>query len=345
MNAVLIGVDSGGTRTNVNVQVERDGSRKVQHYEVADCLSGTLQPELIGTYLNKIFAPLPSALDNLQGNDLPLYVWLSAAGFAHWTRNDFMQALHSQMPRVARGRVIAVGAGNDAVSLLLGLRGDGVVVAGTGSSVLVRSGADDLYQVGGHEWVACDSGSGFWIGIRAIRQAFRDFEADFDSVLLQRFRQLYNIRKGEPRGMIDKLRLMSVGDSDMKKEIARFAASVCGAAERGDLAAQNIVKAEAEELADAAAGAMRRRFAVEELREGIEIIQCGSVLMNEFYRSSFESQVEMRLRSGIDQRANLNWKRVLTGEAAAVTLAGDLRDGGTGYLAVALDFRPVVVRF
>jgi N-acetylglucosamine kinase-like BadF-type ATPase len=243
------------------------------------------------------------------------------------------------------GRIAAAGAANDAVSLLLGLDADGIIVAGTGSIVIIRSRDGGLYQVGGQEWVACDDGSGFWIGLRSIRQAYRDLEAGVDSVLLQRLRQLYGIRPDDDRRLIARLRDLSIADSNMKKEIARFAASVCAAAERGDAAAQNIVKAEAEELADVTAGALRRRYSLSELNAGVGLVQCGSVLGNEFYRASFEAQLEMRLRSGVDQRAELRWRRVTTADEAAINLARSLRDSTEGMLALDLAYRPAVVRF
>ena len=83
----------------------------------------------------------------------------------------------------------------------------------------------------------------------------------------------------------------------MKRKIARFAAEVCNAAERGDHDSQNIVKLEAEDLADVMAGSLRRWFGAVESLDGLSLVQCGSVMNNTFYRSTFESQLGMRLRS------------------------------------------------
>ena len=110
----------------------------------------------------------------------------------------------------------------------------------------------------------------------------------------------------------------------MKKEIARFTASVCAAAERGDVSSQNIVKDESEDLADVTAGILRRQFSMDELVAGLGLVECGSLLGNTLYRASFEAQIELRLRSGVEQKVAISWRRVTTGGAACIRLAKDL---------------------
>jgi N-acetylglucosamine kinase-like BadF-type ATPase len=275
---------------------------------------------------------------------LPVHLWISAAGFAEWTRERYIVALDEVAPDLLGERIKSVGIANDAVSLLLGHRADGVIIAGTGSNVVIRSADEELYQSGGHEWVACDYGSGFWIGLRAIRAAYRDLEDGSRSVLLQRLREVYGVRPGDDRALIHRLRDLGVGDENVKKEVARFAADVCHASERGDEAAQNIVKSEAEELADVTAGALRRAVPRERLEAGIRVVQCGSLIGNPFYRSSFEAQLEMRLLAGTDKVAQFDWHRVVAGSESAVRLAQDLLIDPDQYLRLDTAFRPAVIQ-
>lgn len=342
-DAVIVGIDSGGTRTNVEIAIEGETATR-RSYEVSHALSGSLAPDQYASCMRRILAPLDAQLDGVDPS-LPVYAFFSAAGFTRWVRDDFVDAMMDVCPDFADGRIVAAGAANDAVSLLLGMRSQGVVIAGTGSNVVVRTPDGDVYQVGGHEWVACDYGSAFWIGLRALRQAYRDFEAGNESVLLQRLYEQYSIRPGDERRLTAKLRDLAIADANTKREIARFAADVCQAAERGDLEAQNIVKAEAEDLADVMAGGLRRRYTTAQLAEGIDLVQCGSVLNNEFYRTSFEAQIEMRLRSPSAGRSEIRWQRVATGGQAALNLARDLQDAAEDLGDIDLMFRPVVVRF
>lgn len=343
MSRVLVGLDSGGTRTNVEVVV--DGQDRSASYEVSDSLSGSLEPAKYGSCLVKLLAPLDSHLERLGALGQPIYLFISAAGFTPWVRDDFVDAMHEMLPDFGHGAIQAAGAANDAVTLLLGLEADGVVIAGTGSNVLVKGGDGTIHQVGGHEWVACDYGSAFWIGLRAVRQAYRDLESGVDSVILQRLEQLYGLRPNDHKRLTARLRDLAIADASMKKEIARFAASVCSAAERGDAEAQNIVKAEAEDLADVTAGALRRFLAQGQIADGISLVQCGSVLANEFYRGAFESQIDMRLRTTDQRGSSLRWQRFTTGGEAAVRLAARLDGPVDELLNVDRLFRPAVVRF
>lgn len=342
---VYVGVDSGGTLTNVSVlAIDESGDQRSSNYEVSEALSGALSPRLIPNVLSKIFAPLDMTIDDLAADGLTCYAWVSAAGFTPWTRDDFVKALHDLAPTVGNGQLRSVGAANDAVTLLLGLRAGGVVIAGTGSNVIMKSLDGSLHQTGGHEWVACDYGSGFWIGLHAIRRAYRDFEAGVDSVLLQRIRQVYGIRSDDDEALMAKMRNLAIGDRSTKKEIARPTASVCAAAERGDRSAQDIVNAEAEDLADVTALSIRRSFTRDQLMAGLRIVQCGSLLGNSFYRKSFESRIEMRLLSGTTRRAQIEWHRVATGGDAAVQLARDVEAGSASdLLRLDLAFRPAIV--
>ncbi len=337
-----VGIDSGGTRTNVTILVEGSDGDRSATYESGDSLSGALSPSLMSATLRRMLAPLPRRLEDLSASSSDIYLWISAAGYSEWTRNDLIQAMEDALPAVGQAR--AMGCANDGVSALLGSRADGIVIAGTGSTTIIRSKAGELVQAGGHEWVASDDGSGFWIGLHAIRAAYRDFASGTDSVLLQRFRQVYGIRNDDGPAFIAKLRYLAIADSNMKKEIARFAASVCDAAVRGDPAAQDIVKKHSEDLADVSASLVRRQFSRSDLAAGITIIEVGGLISNELYRSSFEAHLELRLRTGLDERTVITWQRAVTATSACIQLARDLKEGNTGFLKLALTFRPAVVR-
>jgi N-acetylglucosamine kinase-like BadF-type ATPase len=343
MSTVFVGVDSGGTRTNVVVVVEGTNSRR--EYEVDESLSGALEPQEYADCLRAILAPLGKAYESLQAENRPTYVFVSAAAYTPRVRNDLIKAISTVVPSVAGPQVVAAGIANDSLSLLIGSGATGIVIAGTGSNVLIKPTSGDPIQVGGHEWVACDNGSGFWIGLRAIRQAYRDFEDRENSVLLQRFRQLYRIDPGDDNAILAMLRKLSIAGPNMKKDIARFATDVCGAAQRGDPQAQNIVKAEAEDLGDMLAAGIRRALSSQAIMSGVSIVQCGGVLGNEFYRAAFETQVEMRLLSASAEKANIQWQRVSTATDAAVNLARSLRDSTDDLLALGEGHRPAIVRF
>ena len=340
MSSVLVGVDSGGTRSNVKVKIGDDHFRT---YEVSDSLSGSLSPSEYAGTLKQILMPLEQFLQDLPAGG-QVAIFISAAGFTANFREDFLDAINEVAPHLLAGRLSSMGIANDAPTLSLGHEADAVVIAGTGSNVLVRAKDGTLFQVGGHEWVASDYGAGFWIGLRAIRRAYRDHELDTKTVLLQRLTEEYGIRANDSRRLIAKFRDLAIADANMKPEIARFAAPVCAAADRGDEASQDIVKAEAEDLADVLAGSLRRRFTHDELSQGVRIVECGGLLSNAFYQQGFRSQVEMRLRSG-DRQTGFDWNYVSTGTDAALHLAYLMQETERDLTSMPSEFRPLVVRF
>lgn len=343
MAATFIAIDSGGTRTNSRVFVA-EGEELERQFSCREALSGYLPPRDYAQTLSEILKNIEAYWVEYDLIGSPTYVFISAAGFSTSTRGLFSSVMEAVLAPALSQSIVTAGGANDAVTLLLGHGADGAVIAGTGSNVLVKNRADDLFQAGGHDWVACDYGSGFWLGLNGIRQAARDFEAGEPSVLLSRVEEQYGIDPDDESALIARFRSLAVGDSRMKAEIARFSASVCDAAELGDVAAQDVVKREAEDLADSFASAVRRRFSRDEIASGLNIVQCGGVLANDFYRQSFETHVQMRL-SGIENGAIVHWQRVKNGLDATMILAKSLQQDPQGMLSVSSAHRPAVLRF
>lgn len=342
MESTIIAIDSGGTRTNSRVYVA--GGAGIESFSCRETLSGYLPPKDYAQTLRAILKNIEAFWleHNLKGSST--YVFISAAGFSASTHSAFCSAMEEVLSSALGNSIITAAGANDAVTLLLGHNADGVVIAGTGSNVLVRNSAHDLFQSGGHDWVACDYGSGFWLGLHGIRQAARDFEAGERSELLSRVEEQYGLEPNDGPALIARFRSLAVGSSRMKAEIARFSTSVCDAAELGDVAAQDIVKREAEDLADSFASAIRRRFSRDEIATGLSIIQCGGVLADDFYRHSFETQVHMRL-SGIEDGTQIDWMQVKNGLDATTILAESLPHQTQILQSVDLAHRPVVRTF
>lgn len=341
--AVFAGVDSGGTRTSVQAAVRTgDGPVLNVQYEVGRGLSGVLDEDLVPEVMREVLEPLAEHVDDIDGGPLPVFVWFSAAGFAHRTRQVYVEALTTVIAE-SRLEIQLAGAANDGVSLLLGSGADGAVIAGTGSTVLVRGLAGSVQQVGGHEWVACDFGSGFWIGLHAIRQAHRDWANGAESLLVRRFCETYSIPRAKPAEFVAALRALAVAGPTMKLDIARFAHPVCEAARDGDRNAQDIVRSEAESLAEEVASALRDRYALEQGLRGCRLVQCGSLLANEFYRACFEQHLAHRLLGVPGLAVPVSWSRSTTGQAEALALAYEIADDPHRFDALDDLYRPAVV--
>lgn len=341
-----IAIDSGGTRTNTTLQVESPSeSVVVWTREVYESLSGYLDPQHYAQVLRHILAPIEAVWYEQDQASESTYLFISAAGFTASTREPFLTMLKEVIPGTFGGTVKYVAVANDAVSLLLGHATDGVVIAGTGSSVLIRGSDGTIYQAGGQEWVASDYGAGFWIGLEAIRAVARAVEAGNETTLLHRFCNEYHVAIDDEVGIVRCFRTLAVADSDMKAEIAKFAVSVCGAALKGDDEAQFIVKVQAEQLGASVVSAIRRRLAAQDISDGLNLVQCGSVLSNSFYRSSFESMVSISLYGTADTKDTIRWKIVNDGQEGALALAHVLEADPDSLQSITGRYLPLVLAY
>lgn len=344
MTSVYMAIDSGGTRTNVSLTFERDGAPPVRRgREINQALSGYLSPHEYVPVFREILGPLESAWRELELDGCDAYLFISAAGYAGWSRAAFLNLLKEVGPAAFGGALRAVGVANDSVALLLGHKSDAIVIAGTGSNVLVRAADGAIYQSGGNEWVASDTGAGFWIGLEAIRAVARAMESGRDTTLFQRFCSEYHVSPDSEAEIVATFRKLAVADHDMKAEIAKFASSVCAAAQKGDDEAQRIVKAQAEDLAMALATALKRRLAGPDISDGLDLVLCGSVLGNPFYRSAFESMITLTLFSGTDAKEVIRWRQVDDGMEATFELARVLEADRDSLLDLSPQFAPLVL--
>jgi N-acetylglucosamine kinase-like BadF-type ATPase len=346
---VFVGVDSGGTRTNVDLCFQAaEGAELIEAdpYQSDAILSGALDPRLVPDVLKQILADLPARHGELTNDNIevPTYIWIGAAGFTSWTSDGFRSAANSVGPTLGI-KVAAIGAANDAVSLLLGSGADCVVVAGTGSSTIVRATDGAMYQAGGHEWVATDYGSGFWIALEGIRAAFRDFDSSRNSGLLQRMRETYAIRPEDRQELTRQVRALAIAEPGMKRRIARFAQDVLAAADQRDRAARDIVSDAAFDLADVTATVIRRNIA-DKVAAGITVAQCGSLFRSEFYRDTFQNRLIKDLKLDGEGKAGINWRPAVNATQACLTLARRLAVPDSDIRSLPQDeFQPVIREF
>ncbi|WP_026918130.1 BadF/BadG/BcrA/BcrD ATPase family protein [Gordonia shandongensis] len=313
----IVAVDCGGTSAKATLRTARERHR----FAGEASLSGYLDPREIPTVLDAILAPIENAWSQSAAG--PVVVVIGAAGFTPGLRDVFRAAIAQIMPRAFGGAVTGAAVMNDATALLLGHDADGVVVAGTGSSVLIRSG-DDVVTGGGHDWAASDEGSGFWIGLQGIRQVARDVDADRPSALRDAFGATYS-----PRDDVAGLRELAVAGPRMKAEIARFSAGVCAAAADGDTAATEVLRSEAHALVDLLA-----RTAV---RAGspTSLVACGGMLTEPGYRTLVVREAE-RVVPG------LRWRFVDDGLEAVERSADVLHRDPAAWDALSDSLRPLV---
>jgi N-acetylglucosamine kinase-like BadF-type ATPase len=177
-----------------------------------------------------------------------------ALGIAGADRPDDHVVLGNMIRRIGfRSRVVVT---NDArVAFVAGspARIGLALVCGTGSIAWGQNRAGEVARAGGWGWHLGDEGSGFWIGVRAIREVLRGVDGRAPRTLLER--PLFeHFGVGEP-GQI----LHAVYDGEFPRHhVARFAVRVAEVALAGDAVAAGILDAASRELALAAESVVQR---------------------------------------------------------------------------------------
>lgn len=134
------------------------------------------------------------------------------------------------------------------IALAAGLSGrPGIVlIAGTGSSCFGMNAAGAAWRAGGWGHLIADEGSGYWLGVEALKAAVRSYDGRGRHTMLQ---QQIQGRLGLAH-MNDVMHRLYVGGLS-RSELAALAPLVIAAAGCGDAAAQALIARGAEELAEA----------------------------------------------------------------------------------------------
>jgi N-acetylglucosamine kinase-like BadF-type ATPase len=237
-----LGIDAGGSKTQALLADEtgrviaggRGGGANLRTH-------GELQVEKI----------LHAVVDEAQG---AVRADAVALGIAGADRPDDHAVLREILRRMGfKSRVIVT---NDArVAFVAGSaeRVGLALVCGTGSIAWGQNRAGEIARAGGWGWHLGDEGSGFWIGVRAIREVLRAVDGRAPRTSLEQ--PLFSHFGIAEPGQI----LHAVYDGEFPRHhVARFAVQVEGAALSGDAVAAHILEAAAGELALAARSVITR---------------------------------------------------------------------------------------
>lgn len=125
-------------------------------------------------------------------------------------------------------------------------RGPGVlVIAGTGSNVVGRCSDGSLVSAGGWGPMLGDEGSGYWIGLEAIRAGLRALDRDLETCLLREILSFWELGDlDEGLGL-----LVAKANHRPRPDFAELAEVVASCAEGGDALAIGVLERAGEELA------------------------------------------------------------------------------------------------
>jgi N-acetylglucosamine kinase-like BadF-type ATPase len=168
-------------------------------------------------------------------------VCLGTAGVDRQEEKNIMESIIKSTGY--RGKTIIT---NDAVTALYGGVGSGegiIIISGTGSICYGRNSKGEVFRTGGWGHIIGDEGSGYDIGVKALRHIMRSFDGREGETLMASM-ILGHLNIKSPEGLVPYIYRSGAG----KKEIAGLAKIVDEAYLSGDSAALNILKEAAFEL-------------------------------------------------------------------------------------------------
>jgi N-acetylglucosamine kinase-like BadF-type ATPase len=310
-----IGIDGGGTKTEA-AAVGEDGA------ELASCTGGASNAFAVGfdgalsavrELLGRLWHESGLAPDDCAG----IGIALAGAGREE-DRRAWREALIPYVrERGAAGPVVVRSDAEAALIAGLGRREGAVVISGTGSIVYGVTADGEELRVGGWGHLLGDAGSGYMIGLHALRAVMDSCDGVRPPTLLTGMALQHAILSAPPE-----FKDYVYAPHRKKQDIAAFARICMEAAGLGDPAAVAIIRREAGALAEQAATLLRRHppFA-----EGAVALSGSIFAKSPLFRSAFEAA----LRTDASTKLQLVPPTRSAAHGAAAMIYYDLKETST----------------
>ncbi len=245
--SIVLGIDGGGTRTRASIAA---GDRVLAFVE-----NGSIKRLRVGTETAE--ANLRSLLREAFAQAGIATVEAASAGVASAT----MPGVAEWITRVFRefGVERSEVVGDEVIALDAAFKGGpGILqIAGTGSNCIGRAPDGGRETAGGWSSRLGDEGSGYWIGLHAVRRALKAYDREEPTRVLETVGRIW----GTPT--IDEL--VNLGDSTPGPDFAALAPAISQLAEEGDAVALGVLQQAAADLVESVLlvrGKLRRKHAI-----------------------------------------------------------------------------------
>ncbi len=260
MSAVVLGIDGGGTRTRASIA---DGERLLAFAE-----SGSIKRLRVGAAVAE--QNLRELLGEVYRQAGVTCAAAACAGVASATMPgvpEWIKAVFADFG-IERSEVV----GDEVIALDAAFKGGpGILqIAGTGTNCIGRAPDGGRESAGGWSSRLGDEGSGYWIGLHAVRRALNAHDREEPTRVLEVVGGIW----GTPT--IDEL--VNLGDSTPGPDFAALAPAISQLAEEGDAVALGVLKQAAEDLAGSVLlvrSKLRRKHGVS---EEVPVAWIGSVI-------------------------------------------------------------------
>ncbi|HEU5103359.1 MAG TPA: BadF/BadG/BcrA/BcrD ATPase family protein, partial [Roseiflexaceae bacterium] len=249
MTRYILGIDGGGTKTQAAI-VDQSGRL---------CGAGRGGPSNyddvgVAAARENILASVAAARAQANLDARPFdAVFLGMAGVVSPADRAAIHQIARDLDLAATDRI---GVDHDCRAALAGAlsgRAGIVLIAGTGSSCFGVNWAGESWRAGGWGQLIADEGSGYWLGVEALRAAVRAYDGRGpDTLLLGRTRE--RLALDDMNEIMHRLYVSGMS----RAEIAALAPLVVSAAREMDAVATQLIRQGVSDLADCVLAVARR---------------------------------------------------------------------------------------
>lgn len=258
--SVVLGIDGGGTRTRASIVA---GDRRLAYVE-----NGSIKRLRVGASAAE--ANLREILREVYAQGGVEDVAAACVGVASATMPGVGIWIEGVLREFGVTRVEVVG--DEVIALDAAFKGGAGIlqIAGTGSNCIGRTQDGKRECAGGWSSRLGDEGSGYWIGLHAVRRALKAHDREEPTHVLDVVAKQWGTRTIEE--------LVNLGDSTPGPDFAALAPAISELAEAGDRVALDVLAQAARDLVESVLlvrDKMRRKHG---LTEEVPVAWIGSVI-------------------------------------------------------------------
>jgi len=229
---IVLGIDGGGTHTRASIVEDEKVLAFAENGSIKRLRVGVEAADInLRAILNDVFAQA-----GLKG------VRAVSVGVASSKMPGVAEWISGVLDEFGAKKVEIVG--DEVIALDAAFRGGpGILqIAGTGSNCIGRAPDGSRESAGGWSSRLGDEGSGYWIGLHAVRRALKAHDREEATRVLETVGHIWGTNT------IDEL--VNVGDGTPGPDFAALAPAISKLAEEGDLVAAGVMAQAASDLVD-----------------------------------------------------------------------------------------------
>ncbi len=258
--SVVLGIDGGGTRTRASLV---DGENVLAFAE-----NGSIKRLRVGA--GKAEANLRWILKEVFTQAGVKSVAAASAGVASAAMPGVSEWIGDVLHEFGAARAEVVG--DEVIALDAAFKGGpGILqIAGTGSNCIGRARDGKRECAGGWSSRLGDEGSGYWIGLHAVRRALKAYDREEPTKILDVVGAIWGTPSIEA--------LVNLGDSSPGPDFAALAPAISELAESGDKVAESVLRQAADDLVASVLLVREKLRRKHDMTEEVPVAWIGSVI-------------------------------------------------------------------